>query len=55
MMKKNIKSRRELEDMKDADRMYSRFEQEAGVNDPEFEKEMDRIIEEKMAKGFTDD
>jgi len=47
-------SRKELEMMKEAEREFSRFESESGPIDPEFEKELDRLIEEKMRKGYDD-
>ena len=47
-------SRKELEMMREAERDFSKFESESGPIDPEFEKELDRLIDEKIKKGYDD-
>jgi hypothetical protein len=51
----NSGNRKLYEQFKEGERAYQRFEQETGAQDPEMEKEMDRLISEKMALGLGDE
>ena len=48
-------NRKLYEQFKEGERAYQRFEQETGAQDPEMDKEMDRLIAEKMAQGLGDE
>jgi hypothetical protein len=50
----NSGNRKMYEMFKEGERLYHRFEQETGAQDPEMEKEIDRIITDKMQKGMGD-
>ncbi|CDW81632.1 rbfa domain containing protein [Stylonychia lemnae] len=52
---KDAKSRKDYEMIKEGERMYNRFNIEQGqAQDAEYEKEIDRLIDEKMSKGLDD-
>ena len=54
MRYKNIKSRKEYELLREADRLTGKFESTTSPIDPEMEKEIDRIIDDKIAQGYED-
>lgn len=47
-------SRKEYEMYREGERLYARFQEETGAQDREQEKEIERLIEEKMAQGLDD-
>lgn len=47
--------RKELEEFRQGERAYAKFTQETGAVDQEFEKDLERIIDEKMAQGLDDE
>ncbi len=48
-------SRKDYEQFKEGERMYAKFTQQTGAVDQEFEKDLERIIDEKMAQGLDDE
>ena len=48
-------SRKDYETYKEGERAYQRFMDETGSQDPEMEKEIDRIISQRMAQGWNDE
>ena len=55
MEEKDIKTRKELDQYKEGERLYAKFQQETAAQDQEYEKELDRMIEERMSQGLEDD
>ena len=47
--------RKNYEEFKEGERAYAKFTQETGAVDQEFEKDLERIIDEKMAQGLDDE
>ncbi len=48
-------SRKDYEMYREGERAYARFQDDAGAQDREYEKEMDRIIQEKIDQGLDDE
>ena len=51
----DVKSRKDFEIFKEGERLYNRFNIETGSQDPEYEKEIDRMIDDKIKQGLDDD
>lgn len=47
--------RKDYEQFKESERMYAKFTQQTGAVDQEFEKDLERIIDEKMDQGLEDE
>ena len=47
-------SRREYEEFKQAERVYAKFSQQTGAQDQEFEKDLERLLDEKIDQGLDD-
>lgn len=47
--------RKEIEQFKEGERAYAKFNQETAAQDQEFEKEIERLIDQKMAEGLDDE
>lgn len=47
--------RKHFEEFKEGERAYAKFTQETGAVDQEFEKDLERIIDEKMTQGLDDE
>eukprot|EP00347_Sterkiella_histriomuscorum_P003403 403364431 len=50
----DAKSRKDFEIMKEGDRLYKRFNIDQSSQDAEYEKDLDRLIDEKIAQGYDD-
>lgn len=47
-------SRKEYEQFKEGERAYAKFSQQTGAQDQEFEKDLERMLDEKIAEGLDD-